>query len=201
MSVFESLLQKLYQRCDFSFEEIKNNVSQKVDVFARQFLSEQAFQRYLEAAKNLKYQISYLPIYVTIYYDRFRNKIEALVSGVLGYYDMARNVIVLNRFTPREDIASVIAHERIHQATRDWAIEYFKMFGEYARPIVEGFTELVTRLLGYSTKAYNTYVKAAWETLRSIGYDLRAALYGVLNFHVRPEDVFRNFYRSLCYQK
>lgn len=132
------------------------------------------------------------------------NSFQRFVSGILGYYDLLRNRIVLNRYLPRNQLESVLAHESVHQATRYWALEYFKRFGDKARPLIEGFTELITRRLGYYNEAYHEYVDAAVATLRKFGTDIRQCLYDVLNFKIAPESVFANFYKSLplscCYR-
>jgi len=197
MSIFDSLLSRLYRQ-EFDLEEIKSSVSSKVDRFAREYLSPEAFRRYLDSAKSISYEIAYLPSTVVMYYDTMKNRFRTLVSGVLGLYDMVRNRIVLNRYTPKEQAEAVLAHERVHQATRDWAMEYFRRLGEAARPIVEGFTELITRGLGYATRAYDEYVKAAEQTIQRMGYNLREGLYRILNLKIDPYTVARDF--SSLYQ-
>jgi hypothetical protein len=204
MTIFDSLLSKLYRHDDLNLEEIKDNVSSRIDKFARQYLSPDAFRRYLDSTKSLAYEISYLPSTILMYYDVMKKRLRTFVSGVLGYYDMLRNRIVLNRYIPKEEAEAVLAHERVHQATRSWAMEYFKRFGESARPIVEGFTELITRGLGYFSRAYDEYVKAAEKTIQRMGYNLREGLYRILNFKIDPYVVAGTFYQQIgcqsCYR-
>ncbi len=196
MPSFKHLLNRLYEGYDISerIEEAKNNVSSKIDRFAKDYLSPDVFRRYKETTASLQYQVSTLPSTLVVYYDALKQRFSSFLAGVLGYYDMLRNRIVLNRYIPKEEIEGVLVHERVHQATRYWALEYFKRFGEAARPVIEGVTELITRNLGYYTKAYDEYVKAARDTLGKLGRNARDTLYDIINFRISPERVLSTFY-------
>lgn len=198
------LLNELYENKIYSdLDRVKENVTSKINDFAQKYLSPEAYRSYLDEARKVVYEVSELPSKIGFYYDRAKNTFRRFVSGVLGYYDLLRNKIVLNRYLPKDEVESVLAHESVHQATRKWALEYFRRFGEAARPVIEGFTELITRQLGYYSRAYDEYVKAAEDTLRMFGYNTRQTLYDILNFRKSPESVLGSFYRSLsprcCY--
>ncbi|MEM5799520.1 MAG: hypothetical protein QXZ43_02550 [Candidatus Aenigmatarchaeota archaeon] len=198
MNFFKKLIAQLYDdNISNEFSQVKNSVRTRINEFAQRYLSPELYRRYLDDVKNISYEISSLPSVIAFYYNRPKNNFQRVVSGLLGYYDLLRNRIVLNRYLDRDQLKSVLAHENVHQATRNWALEYFKRFGESARPVIEGFTELITRQLGYCTKTYDEYVGAAKYTLRRLGGDVRQTLYDVLNFRSSPYKVFKTFYSSL----
>ncbi|MEM0473408.1 MAG: hypothetical protein QXF88_01665 [Candidatus Aenigmatarchaeota archaeon] len=199
---FLNLMKSLYD-IDITekFRKAKENVSRKVNDFAREYLSSEAYRYYSESIKNLKYEISYLPSRIINVYNYFKGKTERFVEGVLGLYDIYRNKITINKYLDKpEDIEAVMAHERVHHATRNWIVEYFRRFGEAARPVIEGFTDLATSLMGYKTH-YNQYVYRAYQTLRKMGYNIRDGLKKVLNFQTDPNYVMSLFYGlNRCYR-
>lgn len=199
---FLTLMKSLYD-VDITekFNTVKENVSRKVDKFAREYLSSEAYRSYLENLKNLTYDISYLPSRIVNVYNYFKGKTERFVEGVLGLYDIYRNKITINRYIDKsEDMEAVMAHERVHHATRNWAIEYFRRFGEAARPVIEGLTDLATSLMGYKTH-YNQYVYRAYLALKKMGYNVRDGLKKILNFQEDPNYVISSFYGlNRCYR-
>ena len=183
------------------FNKVKENVSKKIDNFAREYLSPKFYSSYLERIKNLKYEISFLPSRIVNVYNYHKDRTERFLQGVLGLYDIYRNTIKINRYIDRNEVMeSVIAHERIHHATRNWILEYFSRFGEAARPIIEGFTEIATSLLGYKTH-YNNYANRAYDVLRKMGYNIRDGIKKVFNLEVDPVYIASSFYGAKnCYR-
>ncbi|MBU5687950.1 MAG: hypothetical protein KQA41_02625 [Candidatus Aenigmarchaeota archaeon] len=203
MNFFKKLIGQLYDDDIVNdISQIKNSVRSRINNFAQRYLSPESYRRYLNDVKNVVYEISFLPSRIEFYYNRARNSLQKFVSGILGYYDLLRNKIVLNSYLSKDQLEHVLAHESVHLATRNWALEYFKRFGEAARPIIEGFTELITRGLGYYSRVYDEYVKAAENTLKKLGRDTSQTLYDIINFRKSPESVLLNFYGSMqcCYR-
>ncbi len=176
------------------------SVGGRVDAFARRYLNPETYERYRNSIRDLKYEITELPSRVITFFNIFTGQVKRVVEGALGAYD-GGNQILSNRYVAKDpqnnQLEPTIAHERVHHATRTFLGSYFKRLGEKARPIVEGFTELITRGLGYDSGAYPELVYAAWQTLRQMGGDVRNNLYRVLNLNFDPRDVGITFYQHL----
>jgi len=181
-------------------EETGRFVSDKIEAFARRYLNSDAYERYRDSLQHLRYNVAELPSRVITFFNMFTGRAKRVVEGALAAYDERKNRILSNRYVandPENDqLEPTIAHERVHHTTTKFSTEYFKKFGEKARPFVEGVTQLIASGLGYDSDAYPEFVYAAYQTLRKMGGDIQQNLYRVLNFKA-TKDVMETFYRSL----
>ena len=211
MNIFDRLQRNLFtptQPEELSDAQAKKRVEatglrvgERVDGFARRYLKPETYERYRSSLRDLRYNITDLPSRVITFFNMFTGGIKRIVEGALAAYDERENKILSNRYVannPENDqLEPAIAHERVHHATRNFLRNYFEKLGEKARPIVEGFTELITRGLGYDSGAYQEFVYAAYQTLKRMGGDIRYNLYRVLNLEEDPISVLKAFYNSL----
>lgn len=211
MSIFNKLQKDLFDpsqpeeltdaQAQKRVEETGKSVGGRIDAFARRYLAPDTYERYRDSLQNLRYNVAELPSRVITFFNLFTGKAKRVVEGALGAYDERKNRILSNRYVANDpennQLEPTIAHERVHHATKDWLRSYFKKFGKKARPVVEGFTELIARGLGYDSGAYPELVYAAQETLQRFGGNIRDNLYKVLNFQINPNSVLNTFYQSL----
>ncbi len=213
MSVFDKLLHNLFepdqiqpkelsdQQARKRVEDTGRSVSGRINEFARRYLAPDTYERYRSSLKNLRYDVAKLPSRVITFFNMLTGEVKRVVEGALALYDEERNRIVANRYVANDpdkgQLEPTIAHEEVHHATKEWLKSYFKRFGEKARPVIEGFTELINTALGYGTGAYPELVYGAYQTLQRLGSNVRDNLYRVLNFQISPETVLNTFYQSL----
>jgi hypothetical protein len=145
--------------------------------------------------------IADLPSRAVTLIDMFTGEVKKYVEGALGLYDDERNRIKVNRYIAKDpendQLEPVLGHEGVHHATREWLRTYFKKFGEKARPVIEGFTGLISRGLGYNGGEYPELTVGAIQTLEKLGGNIYNNLYNVLNFNIDPKTVLDTFYQSL----